>query len=1144
MINPLYLPCQAHEKVFWQGFHGNSLSLALYLAAQRSEAPLLYIAEDNLAAQHLALQLQFFNPDQALWINVFSDWETLPYDGFSPHPDIISERLTILSRLPFLKKGILIVAVSTLMHRLPPRNFFVGQLFSLKKGETFDLSKTREQLEQTGYRCVDQVYQHGEFSVRGSLFDLFPMGSSVPYRIDLFDNEVDSIRIFDPETQRSLTQVEAIDILPAHEFPFDEKAIALFRKNWRTAFEGNPLTMPVYQDISQGLTPAGIEYYATLFFENNHTLFDYFSQNSVVVYSEKINVLAEQFWREIKTRHDQLCHDVTRPILTPKTIFVPVEEVFERINQFPDVILLEAGKEKPQADAFQTQALPDLTVDPRLVQPWQRLLSFIQEYPARILFCAETKGRTTIFHEALSSLGIDADLVSSWADFLKTENRFAIITAPFDQGFWLKSPDILVVSEAYLLGQPAIKQKRVKGSQVDADAIIRHLSELRVGAPVVHLQHGVGRYVGLQTLLVNGIESEFLSLEYEGGDKLYVPVSSLNLISRYSGLDADHAPLHRLGTDQWQKAKRKAKEQICDVAAELLQVYAMRAANKGYEFTHPAADYEAFAAAFPFEETEDQEKAIASVLEDMTSDRKMDRLVCGDVGFGKTEIAMRAAFLAVQSQKQVAILVPTTLLAQQHYETFQSRFAQWPVQIDVLSRFRSSKQQDSSLEKVSEGKVDILIGTHRLLQKDIQFKNLGLVIIDEEHRFGVQQKDKLKKLRAEVDILTLTATPIPRTLNMSLSGIRDLSIIATPPAKRLSIKTFVREKNSALIREAILREIYRGGQVYFLHNKVETIEPTLTALQKLVPEALMGLAHGQMHERQLEKVMSDFYHRRFNVLVCTTIIETGIDIPTANTIIMEEANKFGLAQLHQLRGRVGRSHHQAYAYLLVSSFKGITPDAKKRLDAIASLEDLGAGFTLATHDLEIRGAGELLGEEQSGNMAAIGFSLYMELLDKAVTALKAGKALTASLEEEKQVEVDLQIPAILPETYVPDVNGRLILYKRIASATSELALKALQIEFIDRFGLLPVATKNLFEIALLKLMAMKMGIQKIEVYPKGGRIEFTEKPQINIDKLILKINSSQGRFYFEGPSRVKFSYETLSGEQRLVFIKALLVELQ
>ncbi|EKD75835.1 MAG: hypothetical protein ACD_44C00012G0003 [uncultured bacterium] len=1134
------LPDISHQCCHWAPCAGNSLSLALFKAIKQHNSLLLYVAEDSLAASHLADQLKFFNSDHELWIEVFPDWETLPYDQFSPHPDIISERLSILSRLAFFKKGILIVPLTTLMHRLPSRSFLGSQSFSIKKNESLDLMVLRERLEKEGYRCVNQVYEHGEFSLRGSLFDLFPMGSHIPYRIDLFDNEVDSIRTFDPGSQRSLSCVDAIHILPAHEFPFDEKAIALFRQQWRVVFEGNPLNSLVYQEISQGRTPAGIEYYFPLFFTQTSTLLDYFEEKNIIFYSDKTFSLAEQFWTEVRGRYEQLRYDITRPLLEPKTLFIPPQDLFSQLNQSKQVILLSDNNNKKENFHFSAQALPVLTVNPRLSQAWEALLNYIHQNELRILFCAQTEGRLALFHETLISLNLKIEKIKNWDNFLEKEILLGITVAPFEQGFYLPESKIAIIPESYLLGDPVVRQKRTRGSQIDVDAIICNLSELSLGSPVVHLQHGIGRYLGLKLLTINGVESEFLSLEYAGGDKLYVPVTSLHLINRYSGLEASHAPLHRLGSEQWEKEKRKAKEQIHDVAAELLKIQAKRASSKGFVFQKQNLDYDAFAASFPFEETEDQRKAIAEVLEDMTSERSMDRLVCGDVGFGKTEIAMRAAFLAIQSKKQVAILVPTTLLAQQHYETFQDRFAAWPVTIDVLSRFRTSKQQAETLKKIKSGGVDILIGTHRLLQKDLSFHDLGLIIIDEEHRFGVRQKEKLKNLRNEADILTLTATPIPRTLNLSLSGMRDLSIIATPPARRLSIKTFVPEKNSALIREAILREMYRGGQVYYLHNKVETIELALQELKKCVPEATIGLAHGQMHERELEKIMSDFYHRRFHVLLCTTIIETGIDIPTANTLIIDRADRFGLAQLYQLRGRVGRSHHQAYAYLLVPSLKELLPEAKKRLDAIAAMEDLGAGFSLAMHDLEIRGAGELLGEEQSGNMEAIGFSLYMELLDKAIEDLKQGKVLNLEIENDENPEIDLQIPALLPSDYVQDVNERLILYKRIAYCRSDEGLKALQIELIDRFGSLPQATQYLFEINSLRLIALQLGIKKIEGHSKGGRIEFIKKPRVNVDKIIMKISEVPDKLNFDGPHRLRFSHDTFLPGERIAFLKEML----
>lgn len=1142
MLPQILLPeVKSKEKIYWTNLLAESTSLAVYEAAKRHDGPLLYIAKDGLEANQLKEQLAFFNEDQILKINTFSDWETLPYDQFSPHPDIISTRLALLAQLKQIKKGIIIVTVSTLMHRLPPPEFLNRQSLVLKKGDHLDVSVQRSQLERSGYHCVNQVYQHGEFSIRGSIIDLFPMGSELPYRIDLFDNEIDSIRTFEPESQRSLEQVEKIELLPAHEFPFDEAAINSFRQNWRKQFEGNPLNAVVYQDVSQSLTPAGIEYYFPLFFEETATIFDYLSPKSLVIYSSAVTDIAANFWQEVKLRYEQLAYDIQRPILPPIRLFTSVDELLSQLHQFLEIVISAKPLDKQHEWVAPVQLMPSIEVDARLTQPWQRLLNFINENPKiRILFCAESEGRVTLFRETLAALHIDVAQVSSWQDFVESDHRYAISTALFIKGFFLVSPELMLLPEAYLLGQASLKRQRSKGSKTDNDAIIRNLSELKMGSPVVHLEHGVGRYLGLQTLIINELQSEFLALEYAGGDKLYVPVSSLNLISRYSGLDAEHAPLHRLGTDQWQKAKRKAKEQIRDVAAELLRVYARRAAKPGYQFSMQASDYEAFSQTFPFEETEDQEKAISQVILDMTSERAMDRLVCGDVGFGKTEVAMRAAFIAVQNHKQVVVLVPTTLLAQQHYETFKDRFAHWPIHVAVMSRFQTKKQLDETLQKIKLGTVDVVIGTHRLLQKDLQFKDLGLVVVDEEHRFGVQQKDKLKQLRAEVDILTLTATPIPRTLNMSLSGVRDLSIIATPPAKRLSIKTFVREKNSVMIREAILREIYRGGQVYYLHNEVETIEPVLLELQKLVPEANFAIAHGQMHERELEKIMSDFYHRRFNVLICTTIIETGIDVPAANTIIINKADRFGLAQLHQLRGRVGRSHHQAYAYLMVSSFKGLTADAKKRLDAIAALEDLGAGFTLAMHDLEIRGAGELLGEEQSGSMEAIGFSLYMELLDQAVNALKEGRALPLELESDEGVEVDLQIPALLPDNYVFDVNERLMIYKRIASSENSDELKNIQVELIDRFGMIPNPAYNLFHIAELKILAKKMGIKKIEMHARGGRIEFIENPSMNVDKLFKMVMQNQKTMKFDGSHRVRFHYDELLPDKRISFVKQFL----
>ena len=857
-------------------------------------------------------------------------------------------------------------------------------------------------------------------------------------------------------------------------------------------------------------------------------------KNTNVIRIENIHQSAEKFWKEVNDRYEQLRYDITRPVLAPNDIYLPVDELFGLLNNFAQIDLQQSAVEDGGGKFnFATEVPPELTINNKAEQPYSLLQQFLTETKSRVLFCAETAGRREVLLDILTKIQLFPTVINSWAEFLDNQHALGITVAPLEQGLCVTDPQLTLIAESQLFGYQVMQRRRRKVKAYDSDAAVRNLAELTVGSPVVHIDHGVGRYQGLQSLAVDDVQTEFLTLEYAGGDKLYVPVSSLHLISRYSGVDLEHAPLHRLGNEQWDKAKNKAAEQVSDVAAELLDLYAMRAAREGYSFQMPETQYARFAASFPFEETPDQQQAIEQVIGDMTVGKPMDRLICGDVGFGKTEVAMRAAFVAVQDGKQVAVLVPTTLLAQQHYQNFKDRFAEWPVNIEVVSRFRSAKEQKEVMEKVKEGKVDILIGTHRLIQKDVQFKNLGLVVIDEEHRFGVQQKEKLKAMRAEVDILTLTATPIPRTLNMAFSGLREFSIIATPPARRLSIRTFVRERNKSLIREAILRELLRGGQVYFLHNEVQSIERISEEIVGLAPEARVGVAHGQMRERELEKIMADFYHQRFNVLVCTTIIETGIDIPTANTIIIDRADKFGLAQLHQLRGRVGRSHHQAYAYLMTPPKKQMTSDAVKRLDAIASLEDLGAGFTLATHDLEIRGAGELLGEGQSGNIQSIGFSLYMELLEHAVDALKSGKEPHLAKPLRSGAEIDLRITALIPSDYIPDVHTRLIFYKRISNAKDTNALQELQAEMIDRFGLLPEVTKNLFKLTELKQQAQALGIRKIDASSVGGRIEFEDKPNVDPMTLINLIQKQPRIYKLDGPNRLRFSWEVGDPKERI-----------
>ncbi|MCW8875054.1 MAG: transcription-repair coupling factor [Gammaproteobacteria bacterium] len=1142
--SPLVPPLPADRgEITWGRLYGDSLALGLASAAQTAGAPLVVITPDMRAAEALQEQIRFFAPDESLPVFCFPDWETLPYDSFSPHQDIISERLTALYQLPGLARGVVLIPVATLLQRLAPRAYLDQHSLLLDKGKRLDVQALRLRLEQAGYACVSQVMEHGEFAVRGSLLDLFPMGSPVPFRVDLFDDEVESIRTFDPETQRSLEQVDGIRMLPAREFPLDEAAITRFRSQFRIQFEGDPQASLIYRDVSQGLAPAGIEYYLPLFFEATATLFDYLPGNALMVSLPDAEEAAERFWTQTEERFESRRHDRERPLLPPARLFLDLDELRKaetahgriRVQRFEQ---LQAG---PHSHNFPTTALPELRIKARAEHPAESLQRFLRDYPGRVLFSAESAGRRETLRDQLRDFGIRVTPVDDWPAFLAGDVNPAITVAPLEQGLLLEAPALAVVAEPQLFGERAAQRRARKPSPArDADVIIQNLTDLHVGAPVVHEDHGVGRFLGLQKLTVGAHEAEFLTLEYAEQAKLYVPVASLHLISRYTGAAPENAPLHRLGSEQWGKARRKAAERVRDVAAELLDIYARRAARQGHRFQLHTDEYAAFAATFPFEETPDQQRAIEAVMADMAGSQPMDRVVCGDVGFGKTEVAMRAAFIAAQDGKQVALLVPTTLLAQQHHQNFLDRFADWPVRIEVLSRFRGKKDTDAVIEGLKKGTVDIVIGTHKLLQDAVKFKNLGLVIIDEEHRFGVRQKEVMKALRAEVDMLTLTATPIPRTLNMSLSGLRDLSIIATPPVQRLAVKTFVGEWDNNTIREACLREIKRGGQVYFLHNEVENIEQIARELGELVPEAHIAIGHGQMRERDLEQVMLDFYHRRFNLLVCTTIIESGIDVPTANTIIMNRADKLGLAQLHQLRGRVGRSHHRAYAYLLVPERRAMTPDAIKRLEAVESLEDLGAGFTLATHDLEIRGAGELLGDEQSGQIAEIGFSLYTELLERAVKALKAGKQPELDKPLEHGPEVDLQVPALIPDDYLPDVHSRLVLYKRIASAVDEDGLRELQVEMIDRFGLLPPPVKQLFLVTELKLRAAPMGIRKIEVGPQGGRLVFGSEPNVDPMQIVRLIQTRPQQYKLDGNEKLRFLGDFTDNETRVQAVRDLL----
>lgn len=1119
---------------------GASLPMMIAHFADTCEHLILCVVPDNQTALKLQPEIAQFTSHPC---HVFPDWETLPYDNFSPHQDIISNRIARLYQLPHQTCGVLIIPVATLLQRIMPRSFLTQHALILKKNDLVSLEKLRHQLELSGYRHVEQVIEHGEYASRGSIVDLYPMGSENPFRIDFFDDEVDSIREFDPENQRSKFELPHINLLPAHEFPTDDDAIEQFRGRWRERFDARREPESIYYQVSKKIWPAGIEYWQPLFFDNTETLFDHLPKNTLLLTHGDIKTAATHFLGDANHRYEQRRVDPLRPLLPPKDIWQNVDDLFHAFKAYPRIKLeRDEVKEKQGTENTSVSVLPPLSVNHQLKEPLSLLRKFTEHYPEKIIFSVETEGRREAMISLLARIKIHPHVCASLNEALSSSKTFSLIIGPCEFGFICQTPAFALICESNLLGERVVQQRRRdnKKSPVNADTLIRNLAELQTGQPVVHLAHGVGRYRGLQTLEAGGIATEYVTLEYQNEAKLYVPVASLHLISRYSGGADDAAPLHRLGGDVWEKTRKKAAEKIRDVAIELLDIHAKRATKPGFAFKHAKDAYLDFCSGFVFEETPDQASAISDVLSDMCLPIAMDRLVCGDVGFGKTEVAMRASFLAINNDKQVAVLVPTTLLAQQHFENFRDRFANIAIRVEVLSRFKSAKEQKQILADTQEGKIDILIGTHKLLQSPLKFRDLGLLIVDEEHRFGVRQKEKVKAMRANVDILTLTATPIPRTLNMAMSGMRDFSIIATPPARRLAIKTFVREKDDVLVREAILREIMRGGQVYFLHNNIESINKTAEALAKLVPEARITVGHGQMRERELERIMSDFYHQRFNVLVCTTIIETGIDVPSANTIIMDRADNLGLAQLHQLRGRVGRSHHQAYAYLLTPHPKRMTKDAIKRLDAIASLEELGAGFTLATHDLEIRGAGELLGEEQSGQIHSIGFSLYMEMLEQAVEALKNGKEPSLDDLLQQQTEVELRLPALLPEQYIPDVNTRLSFYKRIASAKRNKDIEELRVELIDRFGLLPDAATHLLHIQQIKIQAAKLGVRKIDAHERGGVIEFEQNTQIDPGFLVSLLQSHPHQYRFDGPNKLKILEPLTDRRERLAFIEKLL----
>jgi transcription-repair coupling factor (superfamily II helicase) len=1138
------LPNTENPVVKWGRLYGAGAALALAEAAAKAPGPLIVVTQNSRAAEALRDEIAFF-AGGAHPVRVFPDLETLPYDGFSAHPDITSARLATLAELPKARRGTWLVAVDTLLQRLAPRSYVEAYSLKVHVGETLDLDALRAQLTLAGYAAVTQVVAHGEFAVRGSLLDVFPMGSDSPYRIDLLDRDVETIRHFDPDTQRSGDKLDRIALLPARETPLNPEAVREFRRRYRLRFTGDLSEQIIYRDVSVGQAPGGLEYYLPLFFERTSHLFEYLPPMSTVVDINDAGTTVDDAWKGIVDRHEQLRHDRQRPILDPAELYLTPDDVRGEWAAWPRVELrnFEWPPETPgRIQNFATTAPAQVRVDARAEQPAAELVAHLGATSARVLLAAESAGRRELLLDLLRGRGIAPKIFDNFASFVAADQKLGITVCGAVSGLTLEFPDLEILTESQMFGDRARQERRRRRAERDPAKILKELTDLRIGAPVVHESYGVGRYVGLQTMDVAGYTGEFLVLEYADGDKLYVPVQALHLVSRYTGAPAETAPLHKLGGEQWQKARRKAGQRIRDVAAELLDLYSRRAAREGTKMASGEAEYRAFQAGFRFEETADQAAAIEHVLGDMKSDKPMDRVICGDVGFGKTEVALRAAFVAVQAGKQVAVLVPTTLLAQQHFTTFSDRFADWPVRVASLSRFRTNKEAEAVIEGVAAGSVDIVIATQRLLQGRIRFKDLGLVVIDEEHRFGVRDKEKLKALRAEVDVLTLTATPIPRTLNMAMGGLRDLSLITTPPAERLAVKTFVLEWNETVVREAAMREIRRGGQIYFVHNTVETIEKTAQAIRELVPEANVAVGHGQMRERELEQLMLDFYHRRFNVLVCTTIVESGIDVPTANTIIIDRADRFGLAQIHQLRGRVGRSHHRAYAYLITPQRKAMTADAIKRLEALESLEDLGAGFTLATHDLEIRGAGELLGDEQSGQIEEIGYNLYMELLERAVNALKTGKQADLERPMDAGPEVDLHLPALIPEDYVPDVHLRLVLYKRIASTQSREELDELKVEMIDRFGPMPQYSQSLFRTAQIKLRAGELGIRKIDAGATSGYFIFEEQNKIDPKRVLKLIQGKPKDYKLDGPLKLRFTHDARSEEILFTRIE-MLVEL-
>ncbi len=1139
------IPLTKHNIDYWKNLHNSSIALHIANFFQKHKKPVLVLTSSVLESINLVTAIKFFIAEQYHpQIITFPDRETLPYDQLSPHKDITSERLSILSDITNTENYILVVSTNTIVNLLPPNEFIAKYSFNMKTNQTLDLDEFKLKLSKAGYHFTNKVIEHGEYCIKGGILDLFPMGHKIPYRIELFDNTIESIRKFDPETQISSSTVNHIHIMPAYEYQLTKKSIDFFQLKYKQTFDTNPKNCSLYQSIRQELPAPGAEYYLPLFFEKTSTLLDYINHDTIIIQTEDIKNSSKEFFHQIKERYDFLSIDKIRPILKPHVAFLTEEELFSKINKFKNIKILKDSSNKNNSFDFKCNILEKFNIDVHTEHPMANIKDFIEDNKNKTLIVADSIGRQEIILSLLDDTGIKPHIVNNWYDFLKHDNKLCITTGKIVNGCILNYEKINIITEYELFGYESHLTSKRSKQTIDSKYILKNLVELDIGEYVVHIDYGIAIYRGLTTLNSQNISSEFISLEFAENSIIYVPITSLNLISRYNRASAENISLSKLGSKNWSKTRENAINQIHDVAAELLNIYALRQKSKGFKFSINRSEYIKFCAKFRYEETIDQTRACEDILNDMLNSKLMDRLICGDVGFGKTEVAMRAAFIAVKNNKQVAILVPTTLLAEQHFKSFVDRFTGFDIKIESISRFKSKIEKEKIVQDLKSGKLNIIIGTHSLLQNNIDFFDLGLLVIDEEHRFGVKQKELIKSKRNNIDIISLTATPIPRTLNLSLNGIRDISIIATAPSSRLSIKTFIIQKSESIIREGILRELYRGGQIFYLHNNVQTMQRTYDFLSKLVPEAKIEIAHGQMPGRKLEQIMSDFYHTKFNVLLCTTIIETGLDVPTANTIIIDRADNYGLAQLYQLRGRVGRSHHQAYAYFILPEEKLITKDAKKRIEAISSLNALGSGFNLASHDLDIRGSGEILGQEQSGSIQKIGISLYSELLEQTVNSIRKGETNKNLLSIFDQCEINLNISAIIPENYIYDVKERLVIYKRIASSKNNQELDNIQVELINRFGLLPLELKNIFIISKFKLLINKLGIKKIDFSDKGGYVIFANNPNIKQENILKLITTEPECYKLVGPSKLTIKKDLSDQANKIKMVHYLINECQ